>query len=135
MKKSLLFLITLLLVNSGWTQTFTNFTKSDGLGADGINAISIDLLGNKWFGTLNGVTKFDGITWTNYTTENGLVDNLIYSLASDKNGAIWIGTNTGASMFDGEKWITFGIKEGINYVRSLEGIMKILPDMRSPGLI
>ncbi|RYZ79672.1 MAG: hypothetical protein EOP06_26755 [Proteobacteria bacterium] len=100
-------------------QTFTNYKQADGLGADGINAIAIDLLGNKWFGTTNGVTKYDGTTWKTYTTKDGLTDNLIYALASDKHGAIWIGTHTGASMFDGEKWTTYGHKEGINYIRSL----------------
>ena len=79
MKKLIIYFLILMSSSNSFAQTFTNYSKVDGLGADCINAISQDLLGNLWFGTTNGVTKFDGITWTNYTNENGLVDNLIYS--------------------------------------------------------
>jgi ligand-binding sensor domain-containing protein len=37
-----------------------------GLAGNGVYAIAIDAQGNTWFGTGNGVARFDGATWTTY---------------------------------------------------------------------
>jgi len=45
-----------------------SFTKVNGLANNIVNSIAIDTLGNKWFGTWSGVSKFDGTNLTTYTT-------------------------------------------------------------------
>ena len=83
------------------------YKTSDGLISNAINAIAIDTLGNKWFATSIGVSKFDGVNWTSYTkssTSNGLVNNLVYSIAVDLKNVIYCGTNSGLSKFDGTTW-------------------------------
>jgi ligand-binding sensor domain-containing protein len=65
-----------------------------------INAMQIDRAGNKWFGTNDGVYKFDGTTWTAYThfrppTRSQLV--VIQQLAIDKKGDIWVSHSDGIS--------------------------------------
>ena len=54
--------------------------------------------GNKWFGTYNGVSKFDGSNWTTYrfnNTANGLVNNWVNAIIIDAKGDIWFGTSGG----------------------------------------
>jgi len=53
-----------------------------------------DKFGNKWFGTQNGLTKFNGATWVTYNTPDaisGPAGNCILSLAFDKYNNLWIG--------------------------------------------
>ena len=61
-----------------------------------------DKRGNLWFGTENGLSKFDGKFFTNYSIAQGLKDQTIYSLLEDHRGNIWIGTSSqGVYSFDG----------------------------------
>ncbi|HAM38178.1 MAG TPA: hypothetical protein DCP53_02095, partial [Elusimicrobia bacterium] len=88
----------------------------------GINVIVIDNEGNKWFGTSNGIFKYDGITWTTYTTIDGLANNDIRAIAFDRYGNKWFGTwGGGVSKFDGTNWTTYTSTHGLvsNYVLSI----------------
>ncbi len=73
-----------------------------------VNAIAIDLEGNKWFGTRGGLSKFDGTNWTTYNSDPPL--KYISAIAIDQEGNIWVGTclldeyGYGVSKFDGENW-------------------------------
>jgi len=71
-----------------------NLYPADGLASYFVYAIAIDAQGNKWFGTSEGVSKFDGTNWTTYTTANGLVSNSIEAIAIDTQGNKWIGTSS-----------------------------------------
>jgi len=62
-------------------------------------AILQDRTGYLWFGTSQGLYRFDGIDFKGYTNSYGepgsLVDDVVYSLAEDSEGNIWIGTKSG----------------------------------------
>ncbi|MDO9257589.1 MAG: two-component regulator propeller domain-containing protein [Bacteroidales bacterium] len=107
-----------------YAQTFTNYTAGSTpttLCSRDVYSIAIDTLGNKWFGTGGGVSKFDGINWTTYTTANGLASNYVYSIAIDAKGNKWFGTSGGVSKFDGSVWTTYNTANGLanNYVNSI----------------
>jgi hypothetical protein len=44
------------------TVTMINYTMANGLAGNDVNAIALDAHGNIWFGTMNGISKFDGTT-------------------------------------------------------------------------
>lgn len=58
-----------------------------------------DRQGFMWFGTQDGLNKYDGHTFTIYrrneNDEQTLLDNYILTLFEDRAGRIWIGTNKG----------------------------------------
>ena len=88
-----------------------------------VRVIAIDLDGNIWFGTYNGVSKFDGTTWTVFNTSNsGLPNDRINSIVLDQEGNIWFGTDGGASKFNGMDWITYdpSNSELVDDVNSIE---------------
>ena len=62
-------------------------------------AILQDRTGYLWFGTSQGLYRFDGTDFKGYTNNYGesgsLVDDVVYSLAEDSEGNIWIGTKSG----------------------------------------
>jgi len=89
------------------------FTIDNGLFSNNINSIAIDAQGNKWIGTSDGVTKFDGKIWTTYTVLNGLAHNNVTSIAIDVQGNKWFGTPSGVSKFDGVNWKTYSVPDGL----------------------
>ncbi len=56
-----------------------------------VNVIYQDNSGYMWFGTSEGLIKFDGQDYFYYTGENGLYNNNITALYQDKNNILWIG--------------------------------------------
>ena len=97
----------------------TNFTDtihydtSDGLINNTVRVIKGDAQGNIWFGTSDGVSKFDGINWTNYTTNDGLLSNSISAITFDVQGNVWFGTSDGVSKFDGINWTNYTTSNAI----------------------
>lgn len=105
------------------SSTFTNFTDStSGLPFNVVQCVAIDNNNVKWFGTDNGLVKYDDAVWTLYTTIDGLIDNNISSIAVDVDNNIWIGSSDyGVTMFNGSTWNTFTsadglVADGINYI-------------------
>ena len=89
------------IIDGVWQYNDTTFIQYDkpntgpGLADYTVTSIAFDSHGNKWFGTYNGVSKFDGVNWTTYNTNNGLLNNLIYALVFDRQWHLWVGTNGG----------------------------------------
>jgi ligand-binding sensor domain-containing protein len=104
-------------------QTFTKYTISNsGLIGNFVRSVGSDDKGNIWFGTDNGISRFDGNRWTRYTTANGLVSNDIYALSLDSSGNVWAGSwGGGVSQYDGSKWTNYNTDSGLasNYIYSL----------------
>ena len=65
--------IYLFIVTNLSGQTFTNYTTADGLVDNNVSCGTFEGNGVMWFGTQNGISKFDGTNFTNITTTTGLV--------------------------------------------------------------
>ena len=81
------------------SQTWSTYTsESSGLAANTVKAIGVDADNVTWFGTVNGLSRFDGSIWTTYTTDDNLAQNdinaLVFEITSYGPG-FWIGTNGG----------------------------------------
>ena len=53
-----------------------------------------------WFGTTNGVTRYDGENFQTFTTENGLARNTIGLIFEDRQGALWFANGMLSSLLD-----------------------------------
>src|SRR5215471_9764926 len=71
------------------------YSVSDGLAQNTVHCIHQDAKGYMWFGTAEGLSRFDGYRFTNYGTSEGLGHSFINAIAEDRQGHIWIGTNGG----------------------------------------
>ncbi|RYY60179.1 MAG: hypothetical protein EOO05_10810, partial [Chitinophagaceae bacterium] len=77
---------------------FHNLFLDDGLSDARVNCIVQDKFGFMWFGTNNGLNRYDGYSMRNFYAgrEGGqLPSNEILSLFTSKNGALWVGTARG----------------------------------------
>ena len=131
------------IANYPIADTIQNFlTKTNGLINNAVSCISIDKkTGNKWFGTVGGVSEYTGKLWFNYSDSNGLVSNWVPTIAFDSQGNKWFGTGGGISRYNGVNWTTYttdnGLisslvnaiafdKQGNAWVGTTQGITKIL---------
>lgn len=107
-------LITLLLLFTGAIAAqaqrsdlhFINFSSKDGLSANTVNVILKDRFGYMWFGTDDGLSKFDGTRFTVYnhnaTDSSTIPANGVMALYEDNDGNLWVGTGKGLSRYDRE---------------------------------
>lgn len=85
---------------------FSTLTLKDGLSQLSVIQICEDAKGFMWFGTRNGLNKYDGETFTVYRHDNNhpqksLTDNHITALKADKEkNRLWIGTNEGINRLE-----------------------------------
>jgi signal transduction histidine kinase/ligand-binding sensor domain-containing protein/CheY-like chemotaxis protein/AraC-like DNA-binding protein len=85
---------------------FQHIGVEDGLSNSTIECIFQDYRGFLWFGTRDGLNKYDGSQITIFKhdkTPNSLSDNFIRCIFEDKNHTIWIGTSDGLNKFNAEK--------------------------------
>jgi ligand-binding sensor domain-containing protein/signal transduction histidine kinase len=74
---------------------FRHYGVGDGLVQSRVAVIHQDGKGYLWFGTLEGLSRFDGHQFVNYGTADGLDHPTINAIAEDQNGGLWFGTNGG----------------------------------------
>lgn len=87
---------------------FEHLETSQGLSQSNVICILQDAKGFMWFGTRDGLNKYDGYGFTVYRNDpqnkNSLSHNTVEALAEDSQGNIWIGTNGGGlNKFDPSK--------------------------------
>ena len=77
-------------------------TTNEGLPQNTIDCILKDSKGFMWFGTWNGLCRFDGYTFQIFQSqqEEWLPGNFIHTLCEDQNGNLWVGTYKGLAYFD-----------------------------------
>jgi len=83
------------------------YTRAEGLAGDRVNAIIQDRQGNLWFGTDDGLSRFDGANWTNYrqgSSGHTLIGKRVLALYVDRLGALWVGTERGLMRIEGDNW-------------------------------
>lgn len=93
---------------------FQRITTDNGLSQSDVNTIHQDKNGFMWFGTHDGLNRYDGYTFKVFQPEpnnpESIPSNLIFDITEDVNGNLWIGT-TGAGLvyldLTTEKFTTF----------------------------
>lgn len=118
--KKIAFLLLSILAPVCWAAAqdninFTSLTTKDGLSSNTVTVILKDRFGWMWFGTEDGLNKFDGTNMTVYRHKaddtTSLRSNEILSLHEDRSGNLWVGTSGGClSIYDRKKdaFINFG---------------------------
>lgn len=97
---------------------FIVFDSAINLIADCIGyAIYEDDKGNMWFGTSEGLFRYEKTsgTKTHYTVDNGLPNNVVSGICEDNDGGIWISTYHGIARLtiDNNEVVSFDSGDGL----------------------
>ena len=76
------------------------YRTADGLARDNVQAIVADKNGYLWFGTNEGLSRFDGYEFTNYGVNEGLPNAAVNALLITRDGGLWVGTSRGLYHFN-----------------------------------
>jgi signal transduction histidine kinase/ligand-binding sensor domain-containing protein/DNA-binding response OmpR family regulator len=98
--------------SADWKYRINHLTTEDGLSQNTIDCILKDSRGFMWFGTWNGLNRYDGYNFMVYKKEsnsNSISSNFIHAIAEDHTGNLWIATRNGLNLFDfkQDKFIRF----------------------------
>ena len=97
-------ILCLFVVSAPAQERVRNLTTADGLSNRYVNAVAQDSLGFMWFGTSNGLARYDGRRFVVYKQGDGpgdLRNDLILALLVTRDGTLWVGTSTaGLHRFD-----------------------------------
>ena len=83
---------------------FTHLSTEEGLSQSNVTCILQDSKGFMWFGTFNGLNRYDGYNFESFhyhqNDSNSLSHNYISALIEDRKGYIWVGTSGGLNRYD-----------------------------------
>ena len=112
----LLFICNILFLNVYCQTLAKNYyvTSAQNLSQNNVKTIIQDGKGFMWFGTKNGLNRFDGKKvriYNCYDEKRGIGNNNISALFEDKNKNIWVGTDRGIYIYNplSEKFSHFNI--------------------------
>ncbi len=117
LNKYLVFQIILLFFTSSLysqRENFRHFSLQDGLPDAIITSIAQTNDGFIYFGTENGISRFDGQETINYSTSDGLSNNYVNSIVPYKKSGLLIGTYSGLSVFDGNRFLNLSKNNGLS---------------------
>jgi len=97
------------------------YPDPNGFFSEGVWAIHQDQAGRFWFGTSNGLIKYEDGSYTRYTRSDGLADNDVKAILEDHAGHLWFGTWGGLSSFDDGRFTSYTEQNGLasDHIRTL----------------
>jgi diguanylate cyclase (GGDEF)-like protein len=83
----------------GQPMAFEHISLEQGLSQTTVLSVFQDSRGLMWFGTEDGLNRYDGLTLTTYkydpADQGSLPDSMVWAVAEDRQGDLWVGTEGG----------------------------------------
>ncbi|MGA9673395.1 MAG: two-component regulator propeller domain-containing protein [Terracidiphilus sp.] len=116
----------------------TSLTVENGLPESSVGALAQTRDGYLWFGTEEGLARYDGLRITVFETTNhkALGDNFIQTLAAGHDGSLWVGTRSSLTQLKDGQFHTYftaqsplskiyEAQDGQVWVGSLDGLYAV----------
>ena len=106
MRNFVLAIILLCRINDLYSQSysFSHYQVENGLSNNSVMCSLQDKMGFMWFGTKDGLNRFDGYTFKTFRkapeVQGSIGNNFIHSLYEDEQGMLWVGTSKGLYQYN-----------------------------------
>jgi len=120
---------------------FDRITIEQGLSQNSVTCILQDSMGFMWFGSRDGLNRYDGYGFSVYKNEPGnphsLSNNIVLSLFEDHAGKIWIGTKNGLNRFNRrtEQFTQYNLIQQYPEIKIQNIVKSIIEDPNRPGIL
>ena len=102
---------------------FKHYQVENGLSNNAIYCSTQDRNGFMWFGSRDGLNRFDGYHFKTYKAsdpKNSLSPDLIYSIKPDKKGTLWVGSSKGLFYFDSQKDCLVSVIDTLKEINTIQ---------------
>ncbi len=136
-----LFLFTISLSANREIIKFKNISSEKGLSQLTIECMLKDKKGFIWFGTQDGLNRYDGYKCKVYKNDpskpNSISDNYILSMVMDNSGAIWIATENGLNklILEKERFLKYFYQKGSQNCLSNNHVKEVYIAPSHPGIL
>jgi len=99
----ILFFLSFLPASAEYRTNVHSISRREGLSNGAVNTIVKDAEGYIWFGTWNGLNRYDGsniVTYLPGNNQNSIHNHVIRELYPTASGTIWMLTNKGLGLYD-----------------------------------
>lgn len=109
---------------------YTSYNIEDGLSNSMVHTITQDDDGYMWFGTEDGLNRFDGQNFNVYrfdpTDVNSLAGNSVNQIYLAPDNSLWIATHNGISQYhkESDSFTSFNISNGISN-NNIQAVLKV----------
>ena len=133
--KCFLLLISVLLITVGNKPamassefSFKHYNIDNGLSQNTVFSIFQDNLGFMWFGTKDGLNRFDGSNFKlfKFSTDSDLSDNVFHVILQDKNDNIWVSTDEGVYIYNIYKEVFYRFNKLTEDNLSIKGLVSAM---------
>lgn len=111
-------------------EAWARLSAADGLAHNSVYAIHQDRAGFLWFGTVDGLDRYDGYAFVHHRHDPAdpasLPHNLVRAIHEDADGALWVGTQGGVARLGprGGGFERFAVPPGPTGDRSVYGLAR-----------
>ena len=107
---------------------FKHYNINNGLSQNTVHAIFQDKLGFMWFGTKDGLNRFDGKSFKIFKFSPGenLGDNVFHRILQDKQDNLWVGTDDGIYIYNPRKESFKRFEGATSDHRAIDGVVSDL---------
>lgn len=109
---------------------FERISTHAGLSQQTVISIYQDSRGYMWFGTQEGLNKYDGVNFTiyqpKYNDPTAISSGWIYSITEDDLGNIWVGTQNGVNVLDVETNTFSHFTAGSDYNSINDSVVRVV---------
>ena len=108
----------------------THWDTETGLPHNAVKKIFQTRDGYIWIGTLQGIARFDGITFTIFNQHNtpGILNSQVTSFAETADGSLWISTSFGLTRYLNGQFKTYTQADGVKSTTGTLNALCVVPD-------
>lgn len=98
-------------------RTFEQFNTKEGLAQSQVRCMVQDRKGYLWFGTLGGVSRFDGMEFRNHALRGPSADPQVTALHVDRQGTLWLAAGRALLRWNGRAFLPIDPPPGLQGAR------------------
>lgn len=123
--------------NDGHYRAITYLGVEQGLSNNAVRSVFQDHSGFMWFGTYDGLNRYDGNSFkvyrNNFSDTNSLVNNWVLAINEDAQQRLWVGTRQGLNIYNAVSEKFYRLRYQVGNSSAFKMISSVVRDIKRNG--